>query len=80
MSVGFARDGSGDLLAFCIVVDVIGLKTKRIRKRDWIVPRVRVQINPAREPDGILGQEAPLYSCLTLRCASHYHLVLQHAP
>ena len=33
---------------------------KRIRKRDRVIPRVRVQINPAREPDGILGQKPPI--------------------
>ncbi len=30
-----------------------------ITERDRVVPRIRIQVDPAREPDGILGEEAP---------------------
>jgi len=35
-------------------------KSVRIAEPDWIVPRVRVQIDAAGQPDGILGQQDPL--------------------
>ena len=39
-------------------------KPERIRKRNRIIPRVRVQVDPTRQPNGILGQKPPIQKLL----------------
>jgi len=50
----------GATLYFVSFLVLAGIKPERIRKRDRIVPSIRIQIHSARQPDGILGQEDPL--------------------
>ena len=40
------------------------VKPKGITEADRVVPRVGVQIDPARQPDGILRQEGPIAGIL----------------
>ena len=48
------------------------LEPEGIIKRHGITPRIRIQIDPTRQPDGILGEQAPgcdpRYRCLSRSC------------
>ena len=46
------------------VLGFLWAQAKRIAKPDRIIPRIRIQVGPAREPDGILGEQAPASSAL----------------
>jgi len=47
-----------------IVLVIFFAQSKRIRKRDRVVPGIGIQIHAAREPDGILGQKPAIYPLL----------------
>ena len=46
-------------LAF-ILRHAIRTQPKRIPERHWVVRSVRIQVDPTRQPDGILGQKDPI--------------------
>jgi len=47
---------NADCPAFCLARAV----AEWIGERHGIVPRIRIQVGPARQPDGILGEEGPV--------------------
>jgi hypothetical protein len=67
LASGLVDDVSSQFSLSLIPLDALGLvvakvlrtQPERIRERDRIIASVGVQIDPARQPDGILRQEPP---------------------